>query len=288
MNLSFNLRKLHRSPHSIVVVRGAGDLATGIIVRLKKAGFCVIALECECPTSIRRTVSLSEAVYDGEKEVEGIKAVLVHNFSDAISLSSIRGVVPLLVDENAQSVRRIRPLVLVDAIMAKRNLGTTINDAKVVIGVGPGFTASVDCHAFIETMRGHYLGGVIKNGSAEPNTGIPGLVGGFASERVIHSPTSGIIKGITNIGESVEKDSVIALVDDVEVKSPISGTLRGLIRSGLFVKEGMKIADVDPRNVREYITTCSDKAKAIAGGVLEAVLSSIPWTIVESEGDREV
>ena len=133
MNLSFNLRKLHRSPHSIVVVRGAGDLATGIIVRLKKAGFCVIALECECPTSIRRTVSLSEAVYDGEKEVEGIKAVLVHNFSDAISLSSIRGVVPLLVDENAQSVHRIRPLVLVDAIMAKRNLGTTINDAKVVI-----------------------------------------------------------------------------------------------------------------------------------------------------------
>lgn len=288
MNLSFNLKKLRKSPHSVVVVRGGGDLATGIIVRLKKAGFYVIALECAHPTSIRRTVSLSEAVYDGEKEVEGIKAVLVHTFSDAVSLSSISGVVPVLVDENAQSVKRIRPLVLVDAIMAKRNLGTSINDADLVIGVGPGFTAGIDCHAVIETMRGHYLGSVIKEGSAEPNTGIPGLVGGVSSERVVHAPSSGIVKGIRNIGDSVEKDSVIALIGDVEVKAPISGTLRGLIRSGLTVKKGFKIADVDPRNVKEYITTCSDKAKAIAGGVLEAILSSVSWAIIESDDGLEV
>lgn len=280
MNLSFNLKKMKKSPHSIVVVRGAGDLATGIIIRLKKSGFYVIALECASPTSIRRTVSLSEAVYDGEKEVEGVKAVLVHNFSDAISLSSISGVVPLLVDEKAECVKRIRPLVLIDAIIAKRNLGTKITDAPLVIGVGPGFTAGVDCHVVIETMRGHYLGCVIRKGSALPNTGTPGLIGGVGKERVIHSPVSGIVKGLRNIGENVQKDSVIALVGDEEVKAPITGTLRGLIRSGLSVSEGFKIADVDPRNVSEYITTTSDKAKAIAGGVLEAILSSVSWIIV--------
>lgn len=282
MNLSLNFNPLKKQKPHIILVRGAGDLATGTIVRLKNAHFSVIALECKKPTSIRRTVSFSEAVYDGEMEVEGIKAVLVHTPSDALSLSSIDGVVPILVDEKAESIKKINPCVLIDAIIAKRNIGTKITDAPTVIALGPGFTAGVDCHAVIETSRGHYLGRVITNGSAIPNTGIPGIIGGVGIERVIHAPDDGIFKGICSIGDTVKEGDTIALVGSTEVKASISGTLRGLLRSGLSVPKGFKIADIDPRSVYEYTKTCSDKARAIAGGVLEAILMLNPYTLLDS------
>lgn len=280
MNLPLNFNPLKRQKSNIVVVKGAGDLATGTIVRLKKAHFSVIALECKQPTAIRRTVAFSEAVYDGEMEVEGIKAVLVHTPNDAVSLSSIEGVVPVLVDEKAESIKKINPIVVVDAIIAKRNINTKITDAPCVIALGPGFTAGVDAHAVIETSRGHYLGSVITNGSAIPNTGIPGIIGGVGKERVIHSPSEGVFKGICSIGDTVKEGDVIALVGDVEVKASISGTLRGLLRSGLEVPKGFKIADIDPRSVEEYTKSCSDKARAIAGGVLEAILMLTPYTLI--------
>lgn len=280
MNLPLNFNPLKRQKPNIVVVKGAGDLATGTIVRLKKAHFSVIALECKQPTAIRRTVAFSEAVYDGEMEVEGIKAVLVHTPNDAVSLSSIEGVVPVLVDEKAESIKKINPIVVVDAIIAKRNINTKITDAPCVIALGPGFTAGVDAHAVIETSRGHYLGSVITNGSAIPNTGIPGIIGGVGKERVIHSPSEGVFKGICSIGDTVKEGDVIALVGDVEVKASISGTLRGLLRSGLEVPKGFKIADIDPRSVEEYTKSCSDKARAIAGGVLEAILMLTPYTLI--------
>lgn len=282
MNLPLNLNTFKKQKPHIVVVRGAGDLATGTIVRLKNAHFSVIALECEKPTSIRRTVAFSEAVYDGEMEVEGIKAVLVHTPSDALSLSTIEGVVPVLVDPKGESIKKLNPTVVIDAIIAKKNLGTKITDAPLVIALGPGFTAGLDCHAVIETARGHYLGSVITNGTAIPNSGVPGIIAGVGKERVIHSPDSGIVKGICSIGDTVSEGETIALVGDTEVKASISGTLRGLIRTGTEVTKGFKIADIDPRSVEEYTKTCSDKARAIAGGVLEAILMFTPYTLLDS------
>lgn len=268
-----NFKQMMKGPLKIVVVRGAGDIATGVIVRLKRAHIPVIALECRVPTSIRRTVSLSEAVYDGEMQVEGIKALLVHSPSDAVSLSAIDGVVPILVDEKGEMIKKIKPVAVVDAILAKRNLGTRITDAPCVVALGPGFTAGVDCHAVIETQRGHYLGQVIKEGSAIPNTGIPGLINGVGEKRVVHSPAAGVFKVVKTIGDHVEEGEIIATVDNVNVVSKISGTLRGIIRNNIVVTEGLKVADVDPRDEGVYVNTISDKARAISGGVLEALLS---------------
>lgn len=280
--MTFAKNVFKKQNHHIVVIRGAGDLATGIIVRLKRAHFHLIALECENPSSIRRTVALSEAVYEGEAEVEGIKGVLVHSPSDAISLSGVEGVVPVLVDEKAESVSKIKPSILIDAIIAKRNLGTKITDAPLVIGVGPGFTANVDCNVVIETQRGHYCGRVIQEGRAIENTGIPGIIAGYGSERVIKAPCQGIVKNIANIGDSVSALDVIAMVDNTEVRATISGTLRGLIKNGFKVNEGFKIADIDPRSVSEYIYTCSDKAMAIAGGVMEAIFTNCQYTLLDN------
>lgn len=261
----------HRAWNSrLVLVRGAGDLATGTIIRLHNAGYSVVAAEIGKPTVIRRTVSFAEAVYEGEMTVEGVKAVYVSDMGGILRAID-RGEVPVITDPSLSILGKLRPAVLVDAIIAKRNLGTRRGMAPFVIALGPGFSAGVDADAVIETKRGHTLGSIIYSGSAMENTGIPGEIAGVAAERVIHSPSSGEFRTVHSIGDIVQKGDVIAYVGESEVKATIDGRLRGLLRTGLEVPEGFKIADIDPRGEDADHTTVSDKARAIAGGVLEAV-----------------
>lgn len=259
----------------LVVVRGAGDLATGVILRLVRSGFRVVALESPRPTAIRRTVALSEAVYDGTAEVEGLRARRAEGLGE-IRTALAEGVVPVLVDPEAALVPALRPAALVDAILAKRNLGTRVGQAPAVIALGPGFEAGRDADAVVETARGHDLGRVILSGSAAPNTGVPGEVGGKSSERVVRAPAAGEVIAVRSIGDPVRAGEPLLLIETpsgrISVPSPLDGTLRGLIRPGIGVSEGEKIADVDPRGRREYCRTVSDKARAVAGGVLEALL----------------
>lgn len=257
---------------ALVVVRGAGDLATGCIVRLARSGFRVVALEAERPTAIRRAVSLCEAVWDGEATVEGVRAFRC----DAAPAAWGRHEVPLLVDPHARAVPGLAPFALVDAILAKRNVGTRIGMAPVVVGVGPGFAAGKDVDAVVETSRGHDLGRVLLSGSAAPDTGVPGLIAGEGRARVLHAPVAGAVKALAAIGDSVEPGSPVLSVGEVVVRAAIGGVLRGLIRPGLEVAAGTKVADVDPRGARESCFTVSDKARAVAGGVLEAVLALAP------------
>lgn len=307
----------------LIICRGAGDLATGIIHRLHRAGHRVIALETDYPAAIRRQVSFCEAVYDGSAAVEGVTARLVPVLTDAKndtetdvetdaetdtetysgvndtptanivsekwSRSAIEAVleageVPLLIDPTGESIELLKPDVVIDAIIAKKNLGTTINMAPLVIGVGPGFTAGNDVHLVIESMRGHNLARIITDGMAQPNTGVPGNIAGFTSERVIHAPAAGYIHDVRKIGDIVQKGDEIAriypdkgsldnaLSEYVPVNATITGIIRGLIREGYYFREGFKIADIDPRE--SELTNCftiSDKARSIAGSVLEAV-----------------
>ena len=307
----------------LIICRGAGDLATGIIHRLHRAGHQVIALETDYPAAIRRQVSFCEAVYDGSAAVEGVTARLVpaltdaendteiateadaetdaetysglndtptaHTASEKWSRSAIEAVleageVPLLIDPEGESIELLKPDVVIDAIIAKKNLGTTINMAPLVIGVGPGFTAGHDVHLVIESMRGHNLARIITDGMAQPNTGVPGNIAGFTSERVIHAPAAGYIHDVRKIGDIVQKGDEIAriypdkgsydnaLSEYVPVNATITGIIRGLIREGYYFKKGFKIADIDPRE--SELTNCftiSDKARSIAGSVLEAV-----------------
>lgn len=295
----------------LIICRGAGDLATGIIHRLHRAGHRVIALETDYPAAIRRQVSFCEAVYDWSAAVEGVTARLVpaladaetdtetysgendtpaaHIVSEKWDSSAIEAVleageVPLLIDPKGESIALLKPDVVVDAIIAKKNLGTTINMAPLVIGVGPGFTAGQDVHLVIESMRGHNLARIITDGMAQPNTGVPGNIAGFTSERVIHAPAAGYIHDVRKIGDIVQKGDEIAriypdkesydnaLSEYVPVNATITGIIRGLIREGYYFRKGFKIADIDPRE--SEITNCftiSDKARSIAGSVLEAV-----------------
>ena len=260
-----------RTSGNLVVVRGAGDLASGVINRLVKCGFKVVATEREQPTVIRRTVAYASAVFEGAVRIEGVEAVKAGDLQEAQAAFSA-GKVPVLIDSSGQVIRELRPDVVVDAIIAKRNLGTTIDMAPIVIGLGPGFTAGRDVHAVVETNRGHNLGRVILDGSAEPDTGKPGAVCGYSVERVVRAPADGVINTIAEIGDTVQSGQTVAYVDGVPVTVQIGGVLRGLIHSGLYVTSGMKIGDVDPRGRREYCFSISDKARAIAGGVLEAML----------------
>ena len=307
----------------LIICRGAGDLATGIIHRLHRAGHRVIALETDYPAAIRRQVSFCEAVYDGSAAVEGVTARLVPALNDAKNDTEIAteadaetdtetyswindtptahivsekwdrsaieavfeaGEVPLLIDPTGESIALLKPDVVIDAIIAKKNLGTTINMAPLVIGVGPGFTAGNDVHLVIESMRGHNLARIITDGMAQPNTGVPGNIAGFTSERVIHAPAAGYIHDVRKIGDIVQKGDEIAriypdkksydnaLSEYVPVNATITGIIRGLIREGYHFKKGFKIADIDPRE--SELTNCftiSDKARSIAGSVLEAV-----------------
>lgn len=257
----------------IIVIRGAGDIATGTINRLFKCHFKVICLEVAKPSSIRRTVSYSECIYNGKTTIENTTAVHAKNLNE-IKNAHNNNLIPVIIDENCDILSQIKADVLIDAIIAKKNLGTNMNMAKLTIALGPGFEAGKDVNYVIETMRGHNLGKVIEKGYALKNTGVPGLIAGKSDERVIHSPCSGIIKNLCNIGDTVKKDQIIATINNENVKSEIDGLLRGIIRDGYDVFKGMKIADVDPR-LEEYDNcfTISDKAKSIAGGVMEAMLS---------------
>lgn len=254
-----------------IVVRGGGDLATGTIYCLHQCGCQILVLEIEKPTAIRRSVAFSEAMYDGEATVEGVTARRIHTLDEAEACWRER-IIPIMKDETASCVNEIAPFAFIDAAIAKRNLGTTIDMAPLVIGLGPGFTAGVDVHAVIETKRGHRLGRIIREGAAIANTGIPGIIGGYGRERVIHSEVKGYFQGIAAIGDIVSKGQVIAHIDDTPVYASLDGVLRGILRDGLWVPEHFKIADIDPRlSERENCFTISDKARAIAGGVLQAV-----------------
>ena len=254
----------------LVIIRGGGDLATGVALRLVRSGMDVVICEIAAPTSIRRTVCFSEAVRLGETAVEGITARRAGPGEVPALLAA--GVVPVLVDPEAVCIGSLRPDAVVDAILAKRNLGTRIDMAPVVVAAGPGFTAGADCHAVVETMRGHYLGRVIYEGSALPNTNIPGLIGGYAGERVLRAPADGVFEGAKKIGDRVEAGDVAGYVAGEPMTCTIGGILRGLLADGVPVKKGMKSGDVDPRCEAAHCLCASDKALAVGGGVLEAIL----------------
>ena len=259
--------------NNVIIVRGGGDIASGVIHRLYRCGYKVLILESKKPSAIRRMVSFCEAVYDGEAFVEGVLSHRAETLADCEKIWRT-GEIPLLIDEEAVSVKQIGPAAVVDAILAKRNLGTRMDMAPVTIGLGPGFEAGYDVHFVVETMRGHDLGRIIEEGYALPNTGIPGIVAGVSKERVIHSPAAGVVCAKAKIADYVEKGQIIASVGDVPVKASLTGVLRGMIRDGYEVFQGMKIADIDPR--KEQKKNCysiSDKARCIAGSVVEILLS---------------
>ena len=267
----------------LIIVRGAGDLASGIIWYLKKANFNVLALDIKNPSCIRREVSFSEAIYDKEKTIENETAVFCKSI-DEVNDTFKENKIAIMIDEEGSIIKELKSKIVVDAIMAKKNLGTSINMAPLVIAIGPGFTAKYDCHYVIETMRGHKLGKIYDYGSAIPNTGIPGLVASHDKDRVIHSPTEGYFLIKKNIGDIVKKDEVVALVKEcikdkdgkiretgkeVEVLATIDGVLRGILRNNFYATLGLKAADIDPRiEEKENCKTISDKARTIAGSVL--------------------
>ena len=255
----------------LILIRGAGDLASGIALRLFRSGISVVMTDLPHPTSIRCTVSFSEAIVRGETTVEDVTAKRAESAAEALKLLN-DGVIPVLADPECACRKELKPHVVVDAILAKRNLGTKITDAHIVIGVGPGFTAGEDCHAVVETMRGHTLGRAIYEGSALPNTNIPGLIGGFAGERVLRAPADGTFRAAASIGDLVNEGDTVGYVGDAPMKCTISGVLRGPIADGTMVHKGMKSGDIDPRGDVSYCQTASDKALAIGGGVLEAIL----------------
>lgn len=263
-------RPLSRKAENLVIVRGAGDLATGVICRLHRGGYRVLALETDQPTTIRRTVAFSEAVYNQTATVEGIVCRKASSDRQAKSIMDA-GEVALLCDAQGASIQSMRPAVVVDAIIAKRNMGTSRDMAPLVVALGPGFTAGEDCHVVVETQRGHDLGRILTVGRAADNTGVPGTIGGFGAERVIHAPQAGAFKAVASIGDLVAKGQVVCRIGDFDVPATIDGVLRGLLHDGLQVPKGFKIADIDPRGIAEHCESVSDKARAIGGAVLEAI-----------------
>ena len=261
---------------NLIIVRGGGDLATGTIYKLKKCGFPVLILEIGNPSAIRRNVAFCEAVYQGSQTVEDMTCHLAENLTQAEEYLQ-KGKLTVLVDPKGEAIAALKPLAVVDAILAKKNLGTHREMAPITVALGPGFTAGEDVDAVVETKRGHRLGRVLWTGTAAPNTGIPGVIGGYGRERVIHCPVGGIVRNVKKITDTVRKGDVIALVETetgtVPVEATLDGILRGLIRDGYPVNVGFKMADIDPRAEESRNSfTISDKARCIAGGVLEAIL----------------
>ena len=261
---------------NLIIVRGGGDIATGTIYKLYKCGFLVLVLEIENPSAIRRNVAFSETVYEGSHTVEDVTCILAKDVQEAVALLR-DGKLVMLVDPKGECIEQLKPMAVVDGILAKKNLGTYRGMADIVVALGPGFEAGCDVDAVIETMRGHSLGRVIYQGSAIANTGVPGAIGGYTKERVIHSPAAGIMKNVCKVTDTVKKGEVIAVIEgeneSIPVHATIDGLLRGLIRDDYPVTKGFKIADIDPR-IQEYNNcfTISDKARCIAGGVVEAIL----------------
>ncbi|NLJ76580.1 MAG: EF2563 family selenium-dependent molybdenum hydroxylase system protein [Peptococcaceae bacterium] len=253
------------------VIKGANDVATGVAYRLKKCGLDIIMTEISSPLVVRRKVAFAEAVYDGTVTVEGIKAAVSGSIRDALALIE-KGIIPLLVDPETKIIKEISPQVVIDARMAKCNLDTNINDAPLVIGLGPGFEAGKDVNAVIETCRGYRLGRVIYNGGAIPNTGIPGDIGGFTAERTIRAPMEGVVTNILAIGDKVKKGDQVVAVGGTPVGAEINGVVRGMVREGVMVSKGTRIANIDPRKEIDC-SNISDRALSISGGVMEAVFT---------------
>jgi xanthine dehydrogenase accessory factor len=256
-----------------IIVRGGGDLASGVILRLHRAGIKVVVTELAKPLVVRRAVSFAQAVYDGRVQVEEATGILVKNAEEA-QTEMDRKNVPVCIDPEGAICAQLHSDVIVDARMRKIIPDDLrLSDAPLVIGLGPGFRAGVDCHAVIETIRGPYLGRVIWQGQAIPDTGMPETVGQHQADRVLRAPTDGVLKGVAHLGDHLQEGAVIAEVNDVPIRAPFEGILRGLVETGLPVKKGMKIGDVDPRLEKDVWRLVSDKALAVAGGVMEAILS---------------
>ncbi len=298
MVLPFDTDFENKNP--IVLIRGAGDLATGVIQSLHRAGFSLVATEVPDPSAIRRSVALCEAVYDGLARVEDCQAQLCSSVGEALELlarnpspavssgafqqtltadqqeakgSTFSSPIPLLIDPNLSCLPELKPFAIIDAIIAKKNTGLQRRMAPITIALGPGFSAGEDCDIVVETMRGHNLGRLIFSGTACPNSGIPGLIAGHDADRVIHSPATGSIHNLAQIGDLVEAGQILADIEGVPVKATIHGVLRGLIRDGFAVSEGLKIADIDPRYTEEMnCFTISDKARALGNATLQALL----------------
>lgn len=257
---------------NLIIIRSGGDIASGTIQKLHRCGFKVLVLEIEKPSAIRREVAFGEAVYRGKITIEGDTSVLCKDISE-IENAWNNNHIPVVIDPSGEYIKKLSPIAVVDGILAKKNCGTTIDMAPIVIGLGPGFEAKKDVHIVIETMRGHDLGRLIFDGVSMPNTGIPGIIKGVGKERVIYSPVAGNVVAIKKIGDIVKKDEIIAKINDIEILSPISGVLRGIIPNGYLVPEKFKIADVDPREEEQKnCFTISDKARTIGGSVLEGIL----------------
>jgi len=267
--------KTDRPSRLVILIKGGGEMATGVAHRLFHSGFLVCLTEIPEPLAVRREVSFCEAIQEGEKTVEDVKAKRVEDEA-AIQQAWAEGLISILVDPQCRVRRKLNPDVIIDAILAKTNTGTRISDAPLIIGLGPGFRAGEDVHLVVETNRGHNLGRVIERGAAEPNTGVPGDIGGYTWERVLRAPCAGRFMGWKKIGDRVEKGEIVAKVETLPLHSEISGVLRGLLRDGASVEKDMKVGDVDPRAMREHCYTISDKARAIGGGVLEAILRRYP------------
>lgn len=265
-----------------IVVRGGGDIATGTIYKLCKSGYPVIILECENPTAIRRKAAFCEAARNGKSRVEDMECRLAGSAGEALERirqqKTEKREPVMLVDEQAKCLELLKPEILIDGILAKQNLGTTKDMANLVIALGPGFTAGEDCDYVIETMRGHNLGRIIKKGCAAPNTGVPGLIKGIGKERVIHAPAAGIFHKRIHIAGVVKKGQVLGTIEKdgqkTEVTASIDGVLRGILLDGFPVWKGLKMADIDPRiSEKNNCYTISDKARCIAGSVLELVVA---------------
>ena len=283
----------------LAVIRGGGDLGSGVALRLQRAGWRVLITERLQPLVIRRTVAFASAIYDGSIEVEGATGRRIHSNHIAFEAEACWAAdqIPVVVDPARTAALSLHPIALIDAIMAKRNTGTQIGDASIVAAVGPGFTAGVDCHAVVETQRGHNLGRVYYRGTARPDTGTPGSLGGQDAQRVVRAPVDGIFYAQRKIGDRLQAGDIIGRVITVDVsltdsaagrpavidrdasqplgiavKTKIDGVLRGVLHDGLKVSANLKLADVDPRGEAEYCFTVSDKSWAVGGGVLEAVL----------------
>lgn len=264
-----------------VLLKGGGDLASGIAYRLNRAGIKTLLLEKDQPTAVRRTVAFAQAVYDGIVDIEGVTGRRIRTLSD-LNQAWSDNVVPVIVNSDYENLDHLKFPILIDARMLKEKIGTEISEASLVIGLGPGFTAGVNCNVAVETKRGHHLGRVIYTGSPAENTGEPGEIAGHASTRVIHAPLSGYFQSKREIGEAVAQGEVVARVGDHPLQAGLSGIIRGLLKSGVEVEEGMKLVDIDPRAEKEYCFYISDKALAVAGGALEAILF---WLV---KTDREV
>ena len=260
--------------NKMILVRGGGDLATGVIHKLHQSGYQVLILECDRPSAIRRHVAFCEAVYDGTAEVEGVvcRRITENDIRTQCRKCWAQGEIPLLTDTHGKHIRELEPEAVIDAILAKKNLGTSRDMAPLTVGLGPGFTAGEDVDYVIETMRGHTLGRVIRSGEPIPNTNIPGLIGGFTGERVLRAPDDGIFHQLADIGARVQEGDVVGEVNGKPMACTIAGVIRGMLADGTPVYKGMKSGDVDPRGELSYCYTASDKAIAIGGGVLQAIL----------------